>query len=71
MMMMIMIIIICLLNDVAIPSDRNVIQKEAEKKIKDKILSIEIRRRCNMKCSVIPAVIGATGIASKSLKKYL
>jgi hypothetical protein len=33
----------CLLIDVAIPSDTNVIQKEAEKKIKYKNLSIEIQ----------------------------
>jgi hypothetical protein len=32
----------CLLIDVAIPSDRNVIQKETEKKLKYKNLSIEI-----------------------------
>jgi hypothetical protein len=31
---------ICLLIDVAIPSDRNVIQKESEKKLKHKNLSI-------------------------------
>jgi hypothetical protein len=34
---------ICLLIDVAIPSDRNVIQKESEKKLKYKNLSIEIQ----------------------------
>jgi hypothetical protein len=33
---------ICLLIDVAIPSDRNVVNKEAEKKSKYKNLSIEI-----------------------------
>jgi hypothetical protein len=33
----------CLLIDVAIPSDKNVIQKEAEKKLKYKNLSIEFR----------------------------
>jgi hypothetical protein len=32
----------CLLIDVAIPSDKNVIQKEAEKKLKYKNISIEI-----------------------------
>jgi len=32
----------CLLIDVAIPSDKNVIQKEAEKKLKYTNLSIEI-----------------------------
>jgi hypothetical protein len=54
---------------VAIPSDRNVIEKEAEKKLEYKNLSIKIQRMWNMKCSVIPVIIGATGIVSKSLKK--
>jgi hypothetical protein len=70
MMMMIIIIIIinkddktCLLIDVAIPSDKNVIiQKEAEKKLKYKNLSIEIQRMWNTKCFVIPVIIGATGM---------
>jgi hypothetical protein len=55
---------ICLLIDVAIPSDRNVIQK-SEKKLKYKNLSIEIQRMWNMKCFVIPVIIGATGIVTK------
>jgi hypothetical protein len=54
--------------DVAIPSDKNVIQKEAEKKLKYKNLSIEIQGMWNMKCFVIPVI---TGIVSKSLQKYL
>jgi hypothetical protein len=33
----------CLLIDVAIPSDKNLIQKEAEKKLMYKNLSIEIQ----------------------------
>jgi hypothetical protein len=57
--------------DVAIPSDKNVIKKEAEKKLKYKNLSIEIQRMWNMKCFVIPVIIGATGIVSKILQKYL
>jgi hypothetical protein len=60
---------ICLLIDVAIPSDRNVIQKESEKKLKYKNLSIEIQRMWKMKCFVIPVIIGATGIVTKELKK--
>jgi hypothetical protein len=56
----------CLLIDVAIPSDKNVIQKEAEKKLKYKNLSIEIQRMWIVKCFVIPVIIGATGIVSKS-----
>jgi hypothetical protein len=61
----------CLLIDVAIPLDKNVIQKEAEKKLKYKNLSIEIQRMWNMKCFVIPVIMGATGIVSKSLQKCL
>ena len=34
----------CTLIDVAIPTDRNVVQKEAEKKLKYKSLCIEIQR---------------------------
>jgi hypothetical protein len=60
-----------LLIDVAIPSDKNVIQKEAEKKLKCKNLSIEIQRMWNTKCFVIPVIIGATRIVSKSLQKCL
>jgi hypothetical protein len=76
MMMMTIIIIIknkkdkiCLLIDVAIPSDKNVLQKEAENKLKYKYLSIEIKRMWNMKCFVLPVINGATGIVSKSLQK--
>jgi hypothetical protein len=61
----IIMISICLLIDVAIPSDRNVIEKEYEKKLKYKNLSIEIRRMWNMKCFVIPVITGATGIVTK------
>jgi hypothetical protein len=60
---------ICLLIDVAIPSDRNAIQKESEKKLKYKNLSIEIQQMWNMKCFVIPVIIGTTGIVTRGLKK--
>jgi hypothetical protein len=62
---------ISLLIDVAIPSDRNVIQKESEKKLKYENLSIEIQRMWNMKCFVIPVIIGAIGIVTRALKIYL
>jgi hypothetical protein len=57
-----------MLIDVAIPGDRNVIQKEAEKILKYKDLKIEIQRTCmwNVKTRVIPVIIGATGTISKS-----
>jgi hypothetical protein len=53
---------ICLLIDVTIPSDSNVIQKEAEKVLKYKDLSIEFQRVWNMKYFVIPVITGATEI---------
>ena len=61
----------CTLVDVAIPADRNVVQKEAEKKLKYKNLCIEIQRMWNLKCTIIPVVIGATGIVTRSLRKNL
>jgi hypothetical protein len=59
---------IFLLIDVAISSDRNVIQKESEKKLKYKNLSTEIQRMWNMKCFVVPVIIGASGIVNRGLK---
>jgi hypothetical protein len=38
-----------MLLDVAIPGDRNVTQKEAEKILEYKDLTIEIQRMCNVK----------------------
>jgi hypothetical protein len=61
----------CTLIDVAIPADRNVVQKEAEKRLKYKSLCIEIQRMWNRKCTVIPVKIGATGIVTRSLRKHL
>jgi hypothetical protein len=59
---------ICLFIDTATPSGRNVIQKEAENKLKYKILSTEIQRMWNMKCFVIAIMIVATGIVTKDQK---
>ena len=61
----------CTLKDVAILADRNVVQKEAEKKLKFKSLCIEIERMWNLKCTIVPVIIGATGIVTRSLKKNL
>jgi hypothetical protein len=57
--------------DAAIPGDRNVIQKEAEKILKYKDLTTEIQRMWNVKTRVIPVTIGATGTISKSFRKYV
>jgi hypothetical protein len=54
-----------MLIDVAIPGDKNVIQKGAEKILKYKDLTIEIQHMWNVKTRVIPVIIGATGTISK------
>jgi len=45
---------ICMLIDVAISGDRNVIKKEAEKILKYKDLTIETQRMWNVKTKLIP-----------------
>ena len=61
----------CTLTDVAIPADRNVVQKEVEKKLKYKSLGTETERMWNLKCTIVPVIIGATGTVTRSLKKNL
>jgi hypothetical protein len=62
----------CMLIDVAISGDRNVIKKEAEKILKYRDLTVEIQHMWNIKTKVIPVIIGATGtISKKSFKKYV
>ena len=53
----------------AIPADRNVVQKEAERKLKYKSLCIEIQRMWNLNCTIVPIIIGATGIVTSGLRK--
>jgi hypothetical protein len=53
-----------MLLDVAIPGDRNVIKKEAEKILKYKDFITEIQCMWNVKAKVTPLTIGATGIIS-------
>jgi len=50
----------CVLTEVAISGDRNVIKKEAEKILKYKDLRTEMQRTWNIKTKVIPVIIGAT-----------
>jgi hypothetical protein len=54
------------LTDVTIPSDRNISQKDAEKRINNKNVSVEIQQLWNIKCFVIPIIIGPTVIVNKS-----
>jgi hypothetical protein len=61
----------CMLMDVAISGERNVIKKETEKILKYKNLTVEIQHMWNVKTKVIPVVIGANGTVSASFRKYL
>jgi len=61
----------CMLIDVPISGDRNVIKREGEKILKYKDLTTEIQRMWNVKTNVIPVIIGATGTISKSFRKYV
>jgi hypothetical protein len=56
---------------VTIPTDKNVVQKEAEKKLKYKSLCIEIQQMWNLKRTIIPVIIGANAIVMRSLRKHL
>jgi hypothetical protein len=47
------------------------VKKEVENKLKYKGLVIELQRMWSLKCTIIPVIIGATGIATKSLRKNL
>ena len=47
----------------------NVVQKKPEKKLKYKSLCIELRLMWSLKCTIVPVIIGATGIVTRSLKK--
>jgi len=60
-----------MLIDVAIPGDRNVIKKEAEKILKYKDLILEIQHMWNVKTEVILVITGVTGTISQSLRQYL
>ena len=61
----------CMLTDIAISGDRNMIKKEADNILKYKDLTIEIQRMWNVKTKVIPVIKGTTGTISKSFRKYM
>ena len=61
----------CMLIDVAISGDRNVIKKEAEMILKYKDLTTEIQLMWTVKTKVMPVIIGATGTISKTFRKYV
>jgi hypothetical protein len=54
--------------DIGIPLPRNIMQKEAEKKLKYKNLSTQIQQMWSMKRFIIPVIIGTTRIVTKGPK---
>jgi len=60
-----------MLIEVAISGDRNVINKEAEKILKCKDLTIQMQRMWNVKTKMMAVIIGASGTISKSFRKYV
>jgi hypothetical protein len=61
----------CILTGVAISGDRNVIKQETKKILKYKDLTKEIQCMWNLKTTVTPVIIQATGTIPKSFRKYL
>ena len=59
----------CLIVDVAIPDDVNVLKKEKRLKYKD--LQIEISRMWNVKTKVVAVVVGALGTMSDNFNKEI
>jgi hypothetical protein len=55
--------------DVTISADRNVIEKEIDKILKCKDLTIEIQLMWSVKTTVMPLITGATGTISQSFIK--
>jgi hypothetical protein len=56
---------------VVISTDGYVVQKEAEKKFTYKSLCIEIQQMWNLKCAIIPVIIVATEIVTRSIRENL
>lgn len=61
----------CLIIDITVPDDANIVVKESEKLSKYKDLEIEIMRMWRVKARIIPVVIGALGTVKKGIGNYL
>ena len=57
--------------DIAVPDDRNIMDKEKEKIQKYQDLRLEITRLWNTHTTVVPIVIGALGTHTERLVNYL
>ena len=57
--------------DFSVPFDRNVVQKEEEKLRKYDALAAQVRRQHRVRTDVAPIVVGALGLVSKRLDRWL
>ena len=61
----------CLIIDIAIPGDKNIITKEQEKIDKDQDLQTELGKLWKLKTEVVPVVVGALATTSQNLNIYI
>ena len=61
----------CLIIDIAIPGDKNIITKEQEKIDKYQDLQTELGKLWKLKTEVVPAVVGALATTSQNLNIYI
>ena len=57
--------------DIAVPLDRNILEKQEEKVTKYQDLRMELTRLWKKKSRVVPVVVGALGSIPRDLKKRL
>ena len=61
----------CLIIDIAIPGDKNIITKEQEKIDKYQDLQTELGKLWKLKTEVVPVVVGALATTSQNLNIYI
>lgn len=61
----------CLLIDISVPDDANIILKESEKISKYKDLEIEVNRMWNTRTKVVPIIVGALGSLKIGFNNYV
>ena len=61
----------CLIIDIAIPGDKNIITKEQEKIDKYQDLQTELGKLWKLKTEVVPVVVGALATTSQNLNIYV
>ena len=61
----------CFMIDMTIPSERNASVKQVEKLSKYKDFEMEVAKMWKMKTITVPVAVGALGLITKGLSKYI